>query len=37
MRDVEGEICKSVIKSEWLSAKLLNLSAPLGSTSCDPH
>jgi len=36
MREVEGGICKSVIKSGRLSAKLPNLSAPLGSTSCDP-
>ena len=36
MREVEGGICKSVIKNGRLSAKLLNLSAPLGSTSCSP-
>ena len=34
MREVEGGIYKSVIKNGWLSAKLPNLSAPLGSTSC---
>jgi len=37
MREVEGGICKSVIKSGRLSAKLPNLSAPLGSTSCGPN
>jgi hypothetical protein len=34
MREVEGGICKSVLKSGRLSTKLPNLSALLGSTSC---
>jgi hypothetical protein len=35
MTEVEGGIYKSVIKSERLSTKLLNLSALLESTSYD--
>jgi hypothetical protein len=33
---VGGGICKSVIRSGWLSAKLINPQAPLGSISCGP-